>query len=96
MSQFATLPLTRAEGVSVLEMPYKGGSASMLVALPDRIDGLAELERSITDTKLSTWVRALSRQYVALSMPRFEVAPTKVLGFRKGEEFSQTRWLFTR
>ena len=29
-------------------------------------------------------------------VPVFEVAPAKALAFRKGEEFSQTRWRFQR
>jgi serpin B len=53
MHRMATFPLTRADRVSVLELPYQGGSASMIIVLPDRVDGLADLERSISAEKLA-------------------------------------------
>ena len=66
----------QADGVKVLELPYKGGDASMLVILPDRKDGLADLEKSLTGAKLEGWKTALAMQTVAVSLPRFEVSPT--------------------
>ena len=64
------------DGAKVLELPYKGGDASMLVILPDRKDGLADLEKSLTGAKLEGWKTALAMQTVAVSLPRFEVSPT--------------------
>ncbi len=64
------------EGMKILEMPYKGGDAAMLVFLPDRPDGLAEVERSLSASKLEEWTSALKSERVAVSLPRFEVSPT--------------------
>jgi serpin B len=67
--------LAQAGGVKVLEMPYKGNDAAMLVVLPDRVDGLADVEAAIGAGKLDAWRKALASQRVLVSLPRFEVAP---------------------
>jgi serpin B len=68
--------IAQGDGVKVLELPYKGGDASMLFILPDRKDGLADVESSLTAAKLDAWKAALASQAVAVSLPRFEVSPT--------------------
>ena len=67
--------LTQADGVKVLEVPYRGGDAAMLVILPDRADGLGAVETSLTAAKLDAWMAALAPQNVAVTLPRFEVSP---------------------
>jgi serpin B len=68
--------LAQVDGVKVLELLYRGGDTSMLVVLPDRKDGLADVEKSLTAAKLEAWRAALVLENVAVSMPRFEVSPT--------------------
>jgi len=68
--------LAQADGVKVLELPYKGGDASMLVILPDAKDGLADVETALTAAKLDAWRGALGTEQVTVSLPRFEVSPT--------------------
>ena len=48
--------ITQADGVKVLELPYKGKSASMVFVLPDKVDGLAAVEKSLTAAKLEGWI----------------------------------------
>jgi serpin B len=56
----------------------------MLVVLPDRVDGLGEVEASLTAAKLERWSKALDSRSVAVSLPRFEVSPTPSMSL--GEE----------
>jgi serpin B len=62
------------DGVKVVELPYKNQEASMFVVLPDKKDGLAEVERGLTKAKLDAWTKAVKREDVELSLPRFEIA----------------------
>uniref|UniRef100_A0A131YLL2 Serpin B n=1 Tax=Rhipicephalus appendiculatus TaxID=34631 RepID=A0A131YLL2_RHIAP len=58
-----------------IEVPYKGGKASMLVLLPDDVEGLADLESSLTAAKLAAVVAALKGPATTtkLTLPRFKV-----------------------
>lgn len=78
--------LAQEGGAKVLELPYKGGDASMLFILPDRADGLADLEAKLTSAKLDAWRAALAPQTVAVSLPRFEVSPTPSMSLGKDLE----------
>jgi serpin B len=64
---------TAADGAAILEMPYKGGDAAMIFVLPDKVDGLAALEASMTAAKLDAWRAAMKTESVTVSIPRFEV-----------------------
>jgi len=75
MHRTGQMRLAQADGVKVLELPYKGGDTAMMVVLPDRADGLAAVEQSLSAAKLEAWTRALAPENVALSLPRFEVSP---------------------
>lgn len=60
----------------VIELPYRGEKFAMVVALPDAVDGLPSLERTITVASLRAWQDQLdaAREQpaeVRLSMPRF-------------------------
>lgn len=64
------------DGYKALELPYRGGTMSMLLLLPDPVDGLGGLERSLNPAGLDATVRALQEQQVNLSLPRFEIDPS--------------------
>lgn len=83
MQQVNPFGYAEAGGVKVLELPYKGGGTSLLVALPDAIDGLAALEESLSTAKLEGWKRALVEQPVAVSLPRFEATPAASLSLEQ-------------
>lgn len=68
--------VTEADGVKVLELPYKGNDAAMLVILPNKVDGLAEVEASLTAAKLQAFSAALAEKNVFVTFPRFEVSPS--------------------
>lgn len=79
MHQMGGYRVAQADGVSVLEMPYAGRDAAMLVVLPDRVEGIADVERTLTAAKVDAWTRALAPQNVSVSLPRFEVSPSPSL-----------------
>jgi serpin B len=66
---------TRGDGLAALELPYKGGQMSMLVLLPDALDGLASVEKALTVERIERIVGALAPTRVAVALPKFEVNP---------------------
>lgn len=69
----------KSDGVAILEMPYKSNDVAMLVLLPDRADGLAELERTLDATRLAAWTATMTPAEVNVSLPRFTVDPAEPL-----------------
>ncbi|MGE3805086.1 MAG: sigma-70 family RNA polymerase sigma factor [Gemmataceae bacterium] len=68
-----TMPYWKGDGVEVLEMPYKGKDLSLVVMLPIKKDGLAEVEKDLTAKKLQQWLRNLGARTVEIALPRFKV-----------------------
>jgi serpin B len=62
--------------IQLLELPYKGDSLSMVILLPKTIDGLTQLESSLSFAKLQTWLAALSPRRVQVSLPKFKLTET--------------------
>lgn len=79
MNRMASFKTAKKDGATMVELPYKGGAMSMLVVLPDNVDGLAALESSLDAKKLADFAGALATENVLLSMPKFEVKPQKSL-----------------
>jgi serpin B len=75
--------LAQAGGVSVLELPYVGGDAAMLVVLPDKVDGLEAVEKSLDAAKLTAWTQALADREVFVWLPRFVVDPPAAMELAK-------------
>ena len=61
------------EDVQALKLPYVGGELSMVILLPTRIDGLAEMEKSLTAEPLARWLSALHEQKVVVLIPRYKL-----------------------
>ena len=78
------------EGFKMLSLPYKGNQASMLVLLPDKLDGLEAMEKSLSAAKLSDWAAKLKDAQVAVTLPKFKSicsfdlgTPLKAMGIKK-------------
>jgi len=57
-----------------LLMPYEKNEISMLILLPDSVDGLPALEHSLTASNLDKWTQALGYEHeVIVSLPRFKI-----------------------
>lgn len=59
------------DGVKVLYIPYRGFRMSLAIVLPDKRDGLADLEAKLSAQKLDAWKKA-EGQWVVVSMPKFK------------------------
>jgi len=59
--------------LQLLELPYVGNDLSMLVLLPKRIDGLKQLEDSLSIENLELWRSSLIRTKAIISLPRFKI-----------------------
>jgi serpin B len=77
MRQEASFNFAESGGAKLLELPYKGGEMSMLLALPNEADGIGKLEQSLTPEKLAEWTKALKNEHVSVALPKFEVNPAK-------------------
>jgi len=71
--------------LQILELPYEGGSLSMLVLLPKAVDGLPKLEASLTAEKLGQWTGNLRQADVFLYLPKFEMTLEFSLGRKLAE-----------
>ena len=79
MRQTESLGYYAEEGLQVVELPYAGGSHSMLILLPEE-GGLAELAAELNEARLRALLDGLERQSVALTLPRFEYEAEFELG----------------
>jgi serpin B len=59
--------------MQVLELPYKGGSLSMMVLLPRKFDELAELEKSLTAEKIDEIRSHYVNRETDLFFPKFRL-----------------------
>lgn len=59
--------------LQVLELPYAGNDLSMIVLLPRKADGLAEMETKLTPDNLKQWTGGLERQKVEVFLPQFKL-----------------------
>ncbi len=75
--------LAKAGGASVLELPYAGGDAAMLVVLPDQALGLAAVEQALDAAKLTAWTQALADEQVDVWLPRFLIDPAEAMELSK-------------
>jgi serpin B len=62
------------DGIKVLRKPYAGLKVSMLLLLPDQIDGLTELESHLTIDNVTRWSRFENQgsQEVNFVLPKFK------------------------
>ena len=66
------------DDLSAIALPYKAeggrdGGLSMIVLLPKKIGGLADMEKKMSAAALARWTAGMSAHDVALELPRFEV-----------------------
>jgi serpin B len=81
MHRHAHLLAAKADGVTVVELPYARQEAAMLLVLPDRRDGINALDTAISAAKLDAWKKSMTTYAVDLAMPRFEITtPSLSLG----------------
>ncbi|HZU37594.1 MAG TPA: serpin family protein, partial [Gemmataceae bacterium] len=80
MHQDSHFRYLRANGFQLLEMPYKGNDLAMIILLPQRVDGLADLESKLSADQLESWLAKARPNYVQVSLPRFKMTRELSLG----------------
>ena len=74
MHRHAAMGYAETADYQAIELPYKGRETSMLVWLPRKAEGFADLEKKLSGTTIADTVKALQpRITVDLTLPRFKV-----------------------
>ena len=63
----------RADGYQAVELRYRGDDLSMLMLLPDRRDGLRDLEKALSTRMLNQCMWRTRQNRVKLFLPRFKI-----------------------
>ncbi len=71
MTGLVNLGVSEGQGLSVYELPYKGGGLAMDFVLPAGQASFASLVSSLTPASLSTGIASLTFGQVQLSVPKF-------------------------
>ena len=88
-AQSVTAPLMHISGgysyfnggsFQVLDIPYKSGDLSMVVVLPNDIEGLAALEQQLSADNLAAWIGKMQyTRKVNLTLPKFTLTQQFIL-----------------
>jgi serpin B len=73
MHRTAHFGYLEGDGFQALELLYKGKDLAMVVLLPNKADGLVDLEKSLTADKLAAWLEKLQPAEVVVSLPKFQL-----------------------
>ena len=73
MHRQGSVPYVQADGYQAVDLAYRGGALSMLVLLPDRVDGIRDLEGRISGQQNRDCVARMRDREVKLFLPRFKV-----------------------
>nr|CAH7743259.1 unnamed protein product [Callosobruchus chinensis] len=60
----------------VLELPYSNKDLSMIIILPNKRNGIADLEKKLATVDLSTITENMSKPEVTVSLPKFKIEST--------------------
>ncbi len=72
MRQHQSLRYLDGGTFEALELPYDANEMSMIVFLPRRADGLADLEKTLSAARVTDWLTRLTLHDVDVAMPRFK------------------------
>jgi len=73
MHQTNQFKLFEGQDFQLLSMPYVKKDLSMVVLLPKKVDGLADLEQQLTPQKLEQWLASARDQRVVVTLPKFKI-----------------------
>ena len=73
MSADRKLRLCESRDLQVLELPYVGGSTSMMIVLPRQGVELGLLEQALDPDSLASWSSRLRTTFVRVALPKFQV-----------------------
>jgi len=91
------LSAAQVADAKVLALDYQEGHVQMLFVLPDRTDGLDELERGLTAGTIGQWTSALAwKPKVIVSLPKFRIDPVGPVKLREALQALGLRDAFDR
>ena len=76
MYQNGRFQFLKKEDFQAASIPYKGKHLSMIILLPQDVDGLAELEKQLTEQHLQQWLAELDKaplRQIDLYMPKYKL-----------------------
>ena len=89
MAKVERLPFARIAGAEVIKLGYASGERSMIVVLPERVDGWESVEQSLDAAMLASLIAIETNAERAIYLPRFTLdvatslkAPLNSLGLR--------------
>ena len=68
------------DSLQILELPYVGNNLSMIVLLPKKVDGLAQLEAALSVNNLTTWMDLLREREILVFLPKYKMSSQFSLG----------------
>ena len=68
------------DSLQILELPYVGNNLSMIVLLPKKVDGLAQLEAALSVKNLTTWMDLLREREILVFLPKYKMSSQFSLG----------------
>jgi len=80
MNQQARFGYAETDTLQVLEMSYTGEGLTMVVLLPKKTDGIAELGKELTADNLVQWLGQIRQREVIVSVPKFKMTSKFSLG----------------
>jgi serine protease inhibitor len=72
MWQMSEFMYAKFEGFQALELPYVGKKLSMVIFLPNKVDGWMDFEDKLSALDLSRLIQALFCQSVSVYLPKFQ------------------------
>ncbi len=84
---FGEFGYAHLDGLQVLELPYYQGNnykeedkMTMVILLPDRVDGLADSEQQLTPENLQKWLNSISHEEsLKVELPKFKLTSALTL-----------------
>ena len=73
MSRTDRFKYGKGDGFQILELPYKEEELSMVVFLPDAVDGLAALEGKLNAENVEKWTKGMRKRRVYVGLPKFKM-----------------------
>lgn len=75
MMRRGRLCYSKQDGFSAIAVPYLGGQIHFLILLPDKVNGIKELESKVTANLLPEYANVATEEIV-LYLPKFRLEPT--------------------
>jgi len=72
MTQKRQFRYMESDSLQILELPYVGDDLAMIVLLPRKVDGLAQLEADLSVENLNMWMGHLRKREVSVFLPKFK------------------------